>query len=179
MFLQNFGIFWKNSGFLKFATSSPSKFLTFSGPNENSHEKQVYRFTSYLRIDKTGSARRNTRSRPGRGPEWLRKPCLSNWSGQEELFTISLTSRAKAPNQKMSMSHGDSETLAEPLVLRGVTAVSPAGRKAYPGDPRAADHGRENTQPGGNSSVKFRSSSVKFALKILQTFAKILTLILK
>ena len=43
----------------------------------------------------------------------------------------------------MSTSQGDSETLAEPLVLRGVAAVSPAGRKAYPGDPRAADHGRE------------------------------------
>ena len=43
----------------------------------------------------------------------------------------------------MSTSQGDSETLAEPLVLRGVTAVSPAGRKAYPGVPRAADHGRE------------------------------------
>ena len=43
----------------------------------------------------------------------------------------------------MSTSQGDSETLAEPLVLRGVAAVSPAGRKAYPGVPRAADHGRE------------------------------------
>ena len=43
----------------------------------------------------------------------------------------------------MSTSQRDSETLAEPLVLRGVAAVSPAGRKAYPGVPRAADHGIE------------------------------------